>query len=68
VLLSWSARHRKLVNQWAPDHCHTLAGGAPILALDMHQHSYHINFGAKGCRQRRHLHGGDQLARGATLL
>ncbi len=40
VLLSWSPRDRKLVNQWASDHCHTLAGGAPILALDMYEHSY----------------------------
>ncbi len=47
VLLSWSPRDRKLVNQWAPDHCHTLAGGAPILALDMYEHSYHMDFGAK---------------------
>src|SRR5258706_9116938 len=47
VLLSWSPRDRKLVNQWASDHCHTLAGGAPIFALDMYEHSYHINFGAK---------------------
>ena len=47
VLLSWSPRDRKLVNQWAPDHCHTLAGGTPILALDMYEHSYHIDFGAK---------------------
>lgn len=47
VLLSWSPRERKLVNQWASDHCHTLAGGAPILALDMYEHSYHIDFGAK---------------------
>ena len=47
VLLTWSARDRKLVNQWASDHCHTLAGGAPILALDMYEHSYHIDFGAK---------------------
>jgi superoxide dismutase, Fe-Mn family len=47
VLLSWSPRDRKLVNQWASDHCHTLAGGAPILALDMYEHSYHIDFGAK---------------------
>jgi superoxide dismutase len=23
------------------------AGGAPILALDMYEHSYHIDFGAK---------------------
>ena len=46
-LLSWSPRDRKLVNQWASDHCHTLAGGTPILALDMYEHSYHIDFGAK---------------------
>jgi Fe-Mn family superoxide dismutase len=47
VLLAWSPRDRKLVNQWASDHCHTLAGGTPILALDMYEHSYHIDFGAK---------------------
>jgi superoxide dismutase, Fe-Mn family len=47
VLLSWSPRDGKLVNQWAADHCHTLAGGMPILALDMYEHSYHIDFGAK---------------------
>src|SRR3954463_7294095 len=29
VLLSWSPRDRKLVNQWASDHCHTLASGTP---------------------------------------
>lgn len=47
VLLSWSPRDGKLVNQWASDHCQTLAGGTPILALDMYEHSYHIDFGAK---------------------
>lgn len=47
VLVNWSHRDGKLVNQWAPDHCHTLAGGTPILALDMYEHSYHIDFGAK---------------------
>ena len=47
VLLSWSPRDGKLVNQWAADHCHTLAGGQPILALDMYEHSYHIDYGAK---------------------
>ena len=47
VLLSWSPRDGKLVNQWAADHCHTLAGGQPIVALDMYEHSYHIDYGAK---------------------
>jgi Fe-Mn family superoxide dismutase len=47
VLLSWSARQKRLVNQWAPDHCHIVAAGRPILALDMYEHSYHMDFGAK---------------------
>jgi Fe-Mn family superoxide dismutase len=47
VLLSYSPRDGKLVNQWAADHCHTLAGGQPIVALDMYEHSYHIDYGAK---------------------
>jgi superoxide dismutase, Fe-Mn family len=46
VLLTWSPRDGKLVNQWAPDHTHTLAGGQPILALDMYEHSYHMDYGA----------------------
>jgi Fe-Mn family superoxide dismutase len=47
VLLSWSPRDKRLVNQWAADHCHTLTGGQPIVALDMYEHSYHIDYGAK---------------------
>ena len=47
VLLTWSSRDRKLVNQWAMDHTTTLAGGQPILALDMYEHSYHMDYGAK---------------------
>lgn len=47
VLLSHSRRDQKLVNQWAADHTCGLAGGTPILALDMYEHSYHIDYGAK---------------------
>jgi superoxide dismutase, Fe-Mn family len=47
VLLTWSPRDRELVNQWASDHCHTMAGATPILALDMYEHSYHIDYGAQ---------------------
>jgi Fe-Mn family superoxide dismutase len=47
VLLSWLARDGRLVNQWAADHTTTLAGGRPILALDMYEHAYHIDYGAK---------------------
>jgi Fe-Mn family superoxide dismutase len=47
VLLTWSPRDRKLLNQWAMDHTTTLAGGCPIVALDMYEHSYHIDYGAE---------------------
>jgi Fe-Mn family superoxide dismutase len=47
VLLTWSKRDARLVNQWAADHTHTLAGATPVLALDMYEHSYHIDYGAK---------------------
>ena len=47
VLLTWSDRLGRLVNQWAADHAHVLADGAPILALDMYEHAYALDFGAK---------------------
>jgi Fe-Mn family superoxide dismutase len=46
VVLSRSARDGTLCNVWSADHTHALAGGTPILALDMYEHSYHIDFGA----------------------
>lgn len=47
TLLTWSARRNRLVNAWAADHAHNLPGAAPLLALDMYEHSYHMDFGAK---------------------
>src|SRR3954464_1575937 len=47
VLLTWSPRDQKLINQWAMDHTTTLAGATPILALDMYEHSYHMDYGAR---------------------
>lgn len=47
VLLTYSSRDRNLINQWAADHTHALAGAVPILALDLYEHSYHIDYGAK---------------------
>lgn len=47
VLLTYSHRDFRLVNQWAADHSMTLAGGRPILALDMYEHAYAIDYGAR---------------------
>lgn len=46
VLLVFQAREGSLVNQWAADHTHAVAGGVPILALDMYEHAYHMDYGA----------------------
>ncbi|TRC71384.1 superoxide dismutase [Mesorhizobium sp. WSM4310] len=47
TLLTWSERHGRLTIQWAADHTNCLAGGMPILALDMYEHAYHLDFGAR---------------------
>ena len=47
VLLIWSERDGRLTNQWAADHTMTLACGTPLLALDMYEHAYAIDYGAK---------------------
>ena len=47
VILTWSHRDQRLVNQWAADHTMTLAGARPILVLDMYEHAYAIDYGAK---------------------
>ena len=46
VLLTYSPRDKRLINQWAADHSNAVAGGRPILALDMYEHAYHMDYGA----------------------
>ena len=50
VILSYSPRDKRLVNQWAADHTTTLAGGRPVLVLDMYEHAYHMDYGAAAGR------------------
>ncbi len=50
VLLTFQPREGTLVNQWAADHTHAVAGGVPVLALDMYEHSYHMDFGAAAAK------------------
>lgn len=46
VLLTYVPRARRLMNQFAADHSQNVASGVPILAMDMYEHSYHMDFGA----------------------
>jgi superoxide dismutase, Fe-Mn family len=46
VVLVYVPRDRRLINQYASEHTQSIAGGIPVLALDMYEHAYHIDFGA----------------------
>jgi len=50
VILAYSPRDKRLVNQWAADHTTTLAGGRPVMALDMYEHAYHMDYGAAAAK------------------
>jgi Fe-Mn family superoxide dismutase len=55
AILAWSERLGWLVNQWAADHAHGLPGATPILALDMYEHAYHLDFGANAAAYVDHV-------------
>ena len=52
MLLNYSPRDKRLVNSWAADHTMTIAGGRPILALDVYEHAYQMDYGAAAARYR----------------
>jgi Fe-Mn family superoxide dismutase len=47
VILAYSHRDGRLMNQWAADHTMSLAASTPILVMDMYEHAYALDFGAK---------------------
>ena len=46
VLMSWVPRDGRLINQSISEASAGVAGAIPILALDMYEHAYHLDFGA----------------------
>jgi Fe-Mn family superoxide dismutase len=46
VVLTYVPRDGRLINQYASEHSQAVASGVPILALDMYEHAYHMDFGA----------------------
>ncbi len=47
VVLVWSHRDRQLMNLCGNEFSVSLAGATPILALDMHEHAFQLDFGNK---------------------
>jgi len=46
VLLNYVPRDGRLINHFGLDHTQSISGSIPILALDMYEHAYHLEFGA----------------------
>jgi Fe-Mn family superoxide dismutase len=46
VLLTFSPRAGRLINIWAAEHTMTAADGAILVALDMYEHAYAMDYGA----------------------
>src|SRR5690348_10172183 len=46
VVLTYVPRDGRLMNQYASEHSQAVASGVPIMALDMYEHAYHLDFGA----------------------
>ncbi|MEQ1617038.1 MAG: Fe-Mn family superoxide dismutase [Terricaulis sp.] len=46
ALLNWSPRAGRLINTWAGDHTMSAADGAVLVAIDMYEHAYAIDYGA----------------------
>jgi Fe-Mn family superoxide dismutase len=50
VVLAHNLHTGDLANYWMWDHMHAPATGMPLLALDMYEHSYHMDFGSAAAR------------------
>ncbi len=46
VILAYSPRDKRLYNHWAADHSMAPAGSVPLLAIDMYEHAYQMDYGA----------------------
>ena len=50
TVLAFNPLTRSLHNYWAWDHMHSAVTGAPLIALDMYEHSYHMDYGTAAAR------------------
>jgi Fe-Mn family superoxide dismutase len=68
VMLSYAPRDKRLINTWAADHTMSLAGARPILALDMYEHAYQMDHGAKAAAYVDNFMQGIRWSNVATLF
>jgi Fe-Mn family superoxide dismutase len=46
VIVAYSPHEQAVHTHWAGDHTQNLAGGTPLLVMDMYEHAYAIDYGA----------------------
>ncbi len=49
-VLVYNLHTHSLHNHWAWDHMHGAIAGVPLLALDMYEHSFHMDYGAAAAK------------------
>lgn len=50
VILGYNRHFKTLENYWMADHMHAPAATAPLLVMDMYEHSYQMDYGAATAR------------------
>ena len=50
AILAWNGHTKSLHNYWAWDHMHGAVTGVPLIALDMYEHSYHMDYGTQAAK------------------
>jgi superoxide dismutase, Fe-Mn family len=50
AILAYNQHTGSLHNYWAWDHMHGSVTGIPLLALDMYEHSYHMDYGTQAAK------------------
>jgi Fe-Mn family superoxide dismutase len=49
-ILAWNQHSASLHNYWCWDHMHGPATGTPLIALDMYEHAFHMDYGAAAAK------------------
>lgn len=49
-MLVYNLHTKTLHNHWAWDHMHSAVTGVPLLALDMYEHSFHMDYGVAAAK------------------
>jgi superoxide dismutase, Fe-Mn family len=50
AILTWNGHTKSLHNYWAWDHMHGAVTGVPLIALDMYEHAYHMDYGTQAAK------------------